>query len=125
MKEFGTTFHPLAITATIFSILGLSSYLNTLSQLLFWQGSPVTVIRDVPSVGIFFAVYELMKHELSSGDVNGLGFGQLMLSGLLAGIPAAALVTPMDVVKTRWQADGGMEKYKVRTMLTPFSPKRD
>jgi len=77
-----------------------------------YQGSPVTIVRDVPSVGIFFAVYELLKYQLSGGGVEGLGFGQLMLSGLLAGIPAAALVTPMDVVKTRWQAVGGMDKYK-------------
>ena len=74
----------------------------------------MTVLRDVPSVGIFFTVYEAMKFELSHGGADSLGFGQLILAGLLAGIPAAALVTPMDVVKTRWQAKGGMEKYKVR-----------
>jgi len=77
-----------------------------------YQGFPVTVLRDIPSVGIFFAVYELMKYSLSDGGAHSLTFVEVMLAGLVAGVPAAALVTPIDVVKTRWQADGGMDKYK-------------
>jgi solute carrier family 25 aspartate/glutamate transporter 12/13 len=61
----------------------------------------VTVLRDIPSVGIFFAVYELMKYSLSDGGAHSLAFVEVMLAGLVAGVPAAALVTPIDVVKTR------------------------
>lgn len=67
------------------------------------QGAGVTASRDIPSVAVFFVMYELMKRVLSEGGAIALGPTQLLLAGFVAGVPSAASVTPIDVVKTRWQ----------------------
>jgi len=57
--------------------------------------------RDIPSGLIFFACYAAAQRQL-----EGLGLSPFLthlLAGAIAGLPSAAIPTPMDAVKTRVQ----------------------
>ncbi len=59
-------------------------------------------MRDIPFSGIYFPTYAALKTAFA--DENGKTSAlNLLLAGSIAGIPAAALVTPADVIKTRLQ----------------------
>ena len=68
-----------------------------------YENVAVTIARDGPSAAIFFAGYAWCKAYLAGLGVQ--GFPLDLLSGVMAGVPAAYLPTPMDVVKTKLQAD--------------------
>lgn len=72
------------------------------------------MLRDVPFSAIYFPTYAHLKTKMA--DEGGYNTPvSLLVSGALAGIPAAALVTPADVIKTRLQ---------VILMLSSFSRTR-
>uniref|UniRef100_A0A1I8C1N1 Calcium-binding mitochondrial carrier protein Aralar1 n=1 Tax=Meloidogyne hapla TaxID=6305 RepID=A0A1I8C1N1_MELHA len=67
-----------------------------------YKGSRACWLRDIPFSGIYFPVYAHMK--LLTADSQGLNSPySLLASAMIAGVPAAALVTPADVIKTRLQ----------------------
>ncbi|XP_029461645.1 calcium-binding mitochondrial carrier protein Aralar1 isoform X2 [Rhinatrema bivittatum] len=67
-----------------------------------YKGARACLLRDLPFSAIYFTVYAHCKHFFS--DENGhVGALQLLVSGAIAGVPAASLVTPADVIKTRLQ----------------------
>ncbi|KAF3819135.1 hypothetical protein GH733_013285 [Mirounga leonina] len=59
-------------------------------------------MRDIPFSAIYFPCYAHVKASFASegGQVSP---GSLLLAGAIAGMPAASLVTPADVIKTRLQ----------------------
>ncbi|XP_053326733.1 electrogenic aspartate/glutamate antiporter SLC25A12, mitochondrial [Spea bombifrons] len=67
-----------------------------------YKGAKACFLRDIPFSAIYFPVYAHCKTLLAdeSGHVGAL---QLLTAGAIAGIPAASLVTPADVIKTRLQ----------------------
>lgn len=70
-------------------------------------------MRDIPFSAIYFPTYAHTKELFTNED----GYNNpvtLLFAGALAGIPAAALVTPADVIKTRLQvvARQGQTTYK-------------
>ncbi|TKY87201.1 hypothetical protein EX895_003878 [Sporisorium graminicola] len=75
----------------------------------FFQGFTATALRDAPYAGLYLALYEACKTNLSalSHSVDGgLGTGNWMVvsgSGLLAGTLATLLTHPFDIIKTRMQ----------------------
>ncbi|GHP06575.1 hypothetical protein PPROV_000532000 [Pycnococcus provasolii] len=69
-----------------------------------YRGLLCTWARDIPSAAIFFAVYAPLYHQLLENGTS--VFLASLLAGVVAGVPAAALPTPFDVVKTRVQASG-------------------
>ncbi|XP_078451450.1 electrogenic aspartate/glutamate antiporter SLC25A12, mitochondrial-like [Lampetra fluviatilis] len=81
------------------------SALNVLRDLGFlglYKGAKACFLRDIPFSAIYFPVYAHTKTLMA--DENGrVGPLQLLTSGAIAGMPAASLVTPADVIKTRLQ----------------------
>ncbi|KAG6557792.1 hypothetical protein Mapa_000559 [Marchantia paleacea] len=70
-----------------------------------YNGSMVTMARDIPSTAIFFAVYTFIRQMYPE---------QSFMAGCIAAIPATVIVTPMDVIKTRMQmeATAGEDEYE-------------
>ena len=67
-----------------------------------YRGAGACLLRDIPFSGIYFPTYAALKTAFA--DENGKTSAlSLLLAGSIAGIPAAALVTPADVIKTRLQ----------------------
>lgn len=67
-----------------------------------YQGASACFLRDIPFSAIYFPTYAHCK--LRFADVNGHNSPlSLLTSAVIAGVPAAYLVTPADVIKTRLQ----------------------
>ncbi|XP_024532617.1 calcium-binding mitochondrial carrier protein Aralar2 isoform X1 [Selaginella moellendorffii] len=69
-----------------------------------YHGAGVTLARDIPSSGIFFACYAILCQLYPD---------QGFADGFLAAIPATVLSTPMDVVKTRLQVSPQTPPYPI------------
>jgi len=67
-----------------------------------YKGSIACLCRDIPFSAIYFPAYAHIKPKFA--DDNGYNSPlSLLLAGAIAGMPAASLVTPADVIKTRLQ----------------------
>ncbi|XP_056374915.1 electrogenic aspartate/glutamate antiporter SLC25A13, mitochondrial [Hyla sarda] len=81
------------------------SALNVLRDLGFfglYKGAKACFLRDIPFSAIYFPCYAHMKTAFA-GEDGKVSPGYLLLAGAIAGMPAASLVTPADVIKTRLQ----------------------
>ncbi|KAG7263729.1 hypothetical protein CRUP_016226 [Coryphaenoides rupestris] len=67
-----------------------------------YKGAKACFLRDIPFSAIYFPVYAHTKAEFAD-EQGRLGALQLLTAGAIAGVPAASLVTPADVIKTRLQ----------------------
>uniref|UniRef100_A0A8C7H324 Solute carrier family 25 member 13 n=1 Tax=Oncorhynchus kisutch TaxID=8019 RepID=A0A8C7H324_ONCKI len=67
-----------------------------------YKGAKACFLRDIPFSAIYFPCYAHVKTYMSDEDGR-IGPGKLLFSGAIAGMPAASLVTPADVIKTRLQ----------------------
>ncbi|KAK9473183.1 mitochondrial carrier domain-containing protein [Dipodascopsis tothii] len=80
-----------------------------------YKGATACLMRDVPFSAIYFPAYaHLKKDYFGEGPNKPLGIPQLLMAGAIAGMPAAYLTTPCDVIKTRLQAEAraGQTHYK-------------
>eukprot|EP00741_Cyanophora_paradoxa_P011147 tig00020553_g10768.t1 len=66
-----------------------------------WTGMGVSLLRDIPFSAVYWGAYETLRGPLSLKD--GSSFLQSFLAGGGAGMLAAAVTNPADVVKTRVQ----------------------
>jgi len=76
-----------------------------------YRGAPATLCRDVPYSMIFFPTYAFVKDWLADPITGETDVLKNLAAGTCAGACAAGLMTPMDVVKTRFQQQGGKQKY--------------
>lgn len=71
-----------------------------------FSGTGATMLRDVPGFGAYFLTYEFFTR--SDGPVS---TGRMLLAGGFAGVVSWVVVYPVDVLKSRMQAEGA-GKYK-------------
>ncbi|XP_013384816.1 mitochondrial basic amino acids transporter-like [Lingula anatina] len=79
-----------------------------------FKGFTLTIVRETPSFGIYFATYEFLCRQMveqPDDDVSMLG---LLVAGGCSGMAAWIVTYPVDVIKSRIQADGanGPNQYK-------------
>ncbi|XP_044535978.1 solute carrier family 25 member 45 isoform X3 [Gracilinanus agilis] len=70
-----------------------------------FRGSWALVLRDTPTLGLYFLTYEALSRWLTSDSKNP-GSATMLVAGGFAGIMSWTTATPMDVVKSRMQMDG-------------------
>lgn len=71
-----------------------------------YKGASACLLRDVPFSAIYFPAYSHLKRDYFGESQNKkLGVVQLLTAGAIAGMPAAYLTTPCDVIKTRLQVE--------------------
>ncbi|XP_038597791.1 calcium-binding mitochondrial carrier protein Aralar2 [Tachyglossus aculeatus] len=89
------------------------SVLRDLGFFGLYKGAKACFLRDIPFSAIYFPCYAHMKSFFAQDDGR-VSPGHLLLAGAIAGMPAASLVTPADVVKTRLQvaARAGQTTYR-------------
>lgn len=82
--------------------------------LSLWGGLVPTLIRDLPFSVVYWSGYELCKEVMRPrlGD----SFSMHFIAGAAAGMAAASVTTPIDVIKTRRQMYLETEKVAKRTI---------
>jgi solute carrier family 25 aspartate/glutamate transporter 12/13 len=71
-----------------------------------YKGASACLLRDVPFSAIYFPTYNHLKRDVfGESPTKKLGILQLLTAGAIAGMPAAYLTTPCDVIKTRLQVE--------------------
>ncbi|KAI9058524.1 S-adenosylmethionine transporter [Trametes sanguinea] len=71
----------------------------------FYRGFGSTVMREIPFTSLQFPLYELLKKRLAKFLQRPLHAYEAAVCGSFAGGVAAALTTPLDVLKTRVMLD--------------------
>jgi solute carrier family 25 carnitine/acylcarnitine transporter 20/29 len=71
-----------------------------------YRGTRVTLLRDVPSSGVYFAAYELLNAELPR-RTGCSDTAATFVAGGAAGVLSWLSIYPLDVVKSRLQAQPG------------------
>ncbi|KAK5084323.1 mitochondrial aspartate-glutamate transporter agc1 [Lithohypha guttulata] len=71
-----------------------------------YKGASACLLRDGPFSAIYFPTYAHLKKDFfGESPQKKLGVVQLLTAGAIAGMPAAYLTTPCDVIKTRLQVE--------------------
>jgi solute carrier family 25 aspartate/glutamate transporter 12/13 len=71
-----------------------------------YKGASACLLRDVPFSAIYFPSYSHLKKDFFGESAQKkLGVLQMLTAGAIAGMPAAYLTTPCDVIKTRLQVE--------------------
>ncbi|CAG8952676.1 hypothetical protein HYFRA_00008918, partial [Hymenoscyphus fraxineus] len=79
---------------------------KNLGLLGLYKGASACLLRDVPFSAIYFPTYNHLKRDMyGESPTKKLGVLQLLTAGAIAGMPAAYLTTPCDVIKTRLQVE--------------------
>ncbi|KAM0793053.1 hypothetical protein ACM66B_000540 [Microbotryomycetes sp. NB124-2] len=101
---------------------GALHIVKQLGLLGLYKGAIACMCRDVPFSAIYFPAYWHLKkdvfHEGRDGKV--LGYGEALAAASIAGMPAAYLTTPADVVKTRLQSEARKGETNYKGVLDAF-----
>ena len=74
-----------------------------------YQGLYITMFREIPQFGVYFATYEGLKDgwaKMRMIERNDVGYGGRIVAGGIAGVATWACNYPVDLIKTRMQMDG-------------------
>lgn len=77
-----------------------------------YLGGGITSVRDAVGYGFYFSSYELCRRAFAAGreiDDCDVGDIEVLVSGGMAGIVTWASIYPLDVIKTRIQAEAWKE----------------
>ncbi|KAA0711588.1 Mitochondrial basic amino acids transporter [Triplophysa tibetana] len=77
------------------------------------RGMVTTIVRETPGFGIYFLTYDTLTRSLGCEPDDSYVIPKLLIAGGLSGITSWISTYPVDVVKSRLQADGaeGTNKY--------------
>lgn len=77
------------------------------------RGMVTTVIRETPGFGIYFLAYDTLTRALGCDADDGYIIPKLLLAGGMSGMASWISTYPVDVIKSRLQADGvgGANRY--------------
>ncbi|GAB4831851.1 hypothetical protein Ancab_005866 [Ancistrocladus abbreviatus] len=126
---------PLARLTILFQVQGMHTDLTTLRKAsiwreasrvvneegirAFWKGNLVTIAHRLPYSSVSFYSYERYKNLLqsvpgleSSSENIGAHFLVRLVGGFLAGITAATVTYPLDLVRTRLAAQTNVTYYR-------------
>ncbi len=79
---------------------------RSLGLMGLYKGASACLLRDVPFSAIYFPTYAHLKKDVfNEGPNKQLNVLELLTAGAIAGMPAAYLSTPADVIKTRLQVE--------------------
>jgi hypothetical protein len=82
------------------------SIVRSLGLVGLYKGAGACLLRDIPFSGIYFSAYAHLKKDVfDERPDKPLTMMELLISGAIAGMPAAYLTTPADVIKTRLQVE--------------------
>ncbi|CAE6448945.1 unnamed protein product [Rhizoctonia solani] len=86
---------------------GAVHIVRQLGLLGLYKGATACLLRDIPFSAIYFPAYAHLKKDVFNEGYHGkkLTFGETLLAAGIAGMPAAYLATPADVIKTRLQVE--------------------
>eukprot|EP00938_MAST-03A_sp_MAST-3A-sp1_P006410 g6410.t1 len=70
-----------------------------------YQGTVATLWRDSWSTGLYFSIYHVCKREFERNDLFQSQTASELLAGGISGAAAWGSIVPLDVIKTRVQAD--------------------
>lgn len=84
-----------------------------------YRGMTITLIREIPSFAIYFGTFELYCVALTrkGSSTDCIGLLGLLLAGGMSGISSWVFTYPIDVVKSRIQADGDGQDRKYRSIV--------
>ncbi|XP_077996057.1 solute carrier family 25 member 45-like [Glandiceps talaboti] len=71
-----------------------------------YRGLNIMIFRDIPASAVYFLTYEVLCKKLTSEGKQGPSTLAMLLAGGLAGCASWIIINPMDVIKSRYQADG-------------------
>ncbi|KFO21322.1 solute carrier family 25 member 47 isoform X2 [Fukomys damarensis] len=78
-----------------------------------YKGSSALLLRDVHSFATYFLSYAILCEWLTAPGHSQPDVAGVLVAGGCAGVLAWAVATPMDVIKSRLQADGrGPRRYR-------------
>ncbi|XP_043839646.1 mitochondrial basic amino acids transporter [Dromiciops gliroides] len=77
------------------------------------KGMVSTLIRETPSFGFYFLTYDCLTRSLGCEPEDNFVVPKLLLAGGMSGIVSWLSTYPVDVIKSRLQADGvrGVQQY--------------
>lgn len=103
---------PMELAKTRIQLLGHGSPIQCLRDIHkiegirgVFKGLGITVCREIPGFSTYFVSYELLTR---SSDNTPVSTPRMLLAGGLAGTVSWVLTYPIDVIKSRLQADGMM-----------------
>ncbi|XP_032441802.1 mitochondrial basic amino acids transporter-like isoform X1 [Xiphophorus hellerii] len=78
-----------------------------------YRGMVTTLVREAPGFGVYFWTYAVLTQSLGCEPSDTYMIPKLLFSGGMAGITSWIVIYPVDVIKSRLQADGvgGVNQY--------------